>query len=245
MSLGFLSPRGGDGGVAAVTPLEPWLREAGGRFEEHDGWLVAASLRSAADELETIRLAAGIADRSTMGKLELQGTPEAVGSLLTSVVPGGPPRPGETVELDGALLWLSSPDRALAICPPAETTALAELLDSVCGVSPHCGVVDLTAGLAAIELRGPRARNLLERVTAIDVRDSALGVGGVRAGAVAEVAATLIRIGQDAFLILVGAQEAPDAWEIVIDAGAPLGAHPVGADALARLERRAEEPAHA
>jgi heterotetrameric sarcosine oxidase gamma subunit len=245
MSLGFLSPTGDGGGVAALTPLEPWLREVGGRFEERDGWLVATSFRPAPDELETIRLCAGIADRSAMGKLELQGTPEALGSLLASVVPGGPPAPGETADLDGALLWLSSPDRALAICSPAETAGLADLLESVCGVSPHCGVVDLTAGLAAVELRGPRARELLERVTALDVRDSTLGVGGVRAGAVAEVPASLVRIEPDAFLILVGAQEAPDAWEIILDAGVPIGARPVGADALAQLGRRAREPAHA
>ncbi len=245
MSLGFLSVTHGQADVLASSPLEPLLGEAGARFEGRDGWRVATSFRPPPDELETIRRAAGIADRSAMGKLELQGTPEALGSLLASVVPGGPPGPGETAELDGALLWLSSPDRALAICRPAETTGLAELLDSVCGVSPHCGVVDVTAGLAAIELRGPRARNVLERVTAIDVRDPILGVGGVRAGAVAEVAATLIRIEREAFLVLVGSQEAPDAWEIVLDAGAPLGADPVGADALAQLERRAEEPAHA
>jgi heterotetrameric sarcosine oxidase gamma subunit len=245
MTLRFLSPVAERGGALASSPLEPWLREAGARFEERDGWLVATSFRVAPDELETIRRAAGIADRSAMGKFELQGTPDALGSLLASVVPGGPPGPGETADLDGALIWLSSPDRALALCETAETSALMGLLESVCGESPHCGVVEVTAGLAAIELRGPRARELLERLTAIDVRPSALGVGGVRAGAVAEVAATLLRTGPESYLVLVGSQEAPDAWEIVLDAGAPLGARPVGADALAQLEPHREAAIHA
>jgi glycine cleavage system aminomethyltransferase T len=77
------------------------------------------------------------------------------------------------------------------------------------------------------------------------VRPSALGVGGVRAGAVAEVAATLLRTGPESYLVLVGSQEAPDAWEIVLDAGAPLGARPVGADALAQLEPHREAAIHA
>jgi len=245
MSLGFLSPNGAGGGAIAASPLEPWLREAGARFEERDGWRVATSFRSAPDELQTIRVAAGIADRSAMGKLELQGPPDALSSLLTSIVPGGPPGPGETTDLDGALLWLSSPDRALAVCETADTTSLMGLLESVCGESPHCGVVDLTAGLAGIELRGPRAGELLERITAIDVRPSSLVIGAVRAGSVAEVPATLLHPDDGTFLILVGAQEAPDAWAIVVDAGAPLGARPVGVDALVQLQTRSQAVAHA
>jgi heterotetrameric sarcosine oxidase gamma subunit len=133
----------------------------------------------------------------------------------------------------------------VALCDAAETSSLRDLLESVCGVSPHCGVVDLTAGLAAIEVRGPRARELLQRLTSIDVRESTLGVVEVRAGAVAEVPATLIRCEDSAFLVLVGAQEAPDAWEIVLDAGAPLGALPVGVDTLAQFQPRREVAIHA
>ncbi|MGE5746813.1 MAG: sarcosine oxidase subunit gamma family protein, partial [Solirubrobacterales bacterium] len=202
MSLDFLSPNGAGGGVAAASPLEPWLREAGARFEEREGWLVATTFGSPDAELDALRTTAGIADRSALGKLELQGTPDAVGSLLASVLPGGPPGPGETADLDGAFVWLSSPDRAVALTEPAETRSVMGLLESVCGVSPHCAVVELTAGLAAIELSGPRARPLLERLTSIDVRPSRLPVGGVRAGAVAKLAATLLRSEDDAYLIL-------------------------------------------
>jgi heterotetrameric sarcosine oxidase gamma subunit len=246
MTLGFLSPTpDGEGGPAAESPLEPRLTEAGARFADRDGWRVATSFASEAAEHEALRVGAGIVDRSALGKLELQGAPAALDSLLASVVPGGPPESGTTAELDGATLWLPSPDRALAICEPAAVAGVRDLLESVCGASPRCGLVELTAGFAAIELRGPRAGALLERLTAIDVRDAALPVGGVRAGAIAEVAATLLRPADEAFLFLVAAQQAADAWEIVIDAGAPLGARPVGSEALARIERRTEEGARA
>ena len=238
MTLGFLSPvpdRPVPDPPLASSPLEPWLREAGAQFAERDGWRVAVAFGAPADEIEALTGGVGVLDRSCQGTLELQGTPEALGSLLSGVVPGGPPGAGETTVLDGALLWLSSPDRALLLCEPAEILTLRGLLESVCGVSPHCGLVELTAGFAGIELRGPRARALLERLTAIDVRAASLPVGGVRAGAVAEVPATLLRSEEDSFLVLVGAQEAPDAWEITLDAGAPLGARPVGADALAAV----------
>ena len=86
MTLDFLTPSGTGGGVAAASPLEPWLREAGASFETREGWLVATSFGSPDAELEALHTAAGIADRSAMGKLELQGTPDAVGSLLASVM---------------------------------------------------------------------------------------------------------------------------------------------------------------
>jgi heterotetrameric sarcosine oxidase gamma subunit len=249
MTLEFLSPlpdRPVPDPPLASSPLEPWLREAGAQFTERDGWRVAIAFGAPTEEIEALTAGVGVLDRSHQGTLELQGTPEALGSLLSAVVPGGPPGAGETTELDGALLWLASPDRALALCESTEIATLRGLLESVCGASPHCGLVDLTAGFAGIELRGPRARALLERLTAIDVRPGSLPVGGVRAGAVAEVPATLLRPAADVFLMLIGAQEAPDAWEIILDAGAPLGARPVGTEARAAVSTPAREaPARA
>lgn len=215
MTPEFLSPVADP---AAASPLEPWLLEAGARFEERDGWRVAVDFGSPAEELEACRGAVGIADRSAMGKLELQARPDALAAALGRLLP-----------LDGALVWHFSPDRALAVCEPAATPGLRARLDAA-----DAGMVDLTAGLAAFELRGPAARALLERLTALDVRAGSLRPGAVRPGRVAHVPATLACLAPDAFLVLVGSPEAPDAWEIVLDAGAPLGLRPVGEEARSR-----------
>jgi sarcosine oxidase, subunit alpha len=244
VTLEFLSPVPGGGpepgAPLASSPLEPRLEAAGARFEARDGWRVAVDFGSPASELEACRAGAGVADRSALGKLELQGPPEALAELLAGVLPEGLPAAGESVDLDGARLWRSSPDRALAIAEPAATPGLRARLQSACVDARGCALVELTAGLAAIELRGPLSRRLLERVTAIDVRVASLAPGGVRAGAVAELPATLLCLDRDAFLIMLGAPESADAFEIVLDAGAPLGARAVGE--RARAEAASERP---
>ena len=230
MTLEFLSPVPGGGGATppAASPLEAKLREAGARFEERDGWRVAAGFGSPAGEAEACRTGVAIADRSAMGKLELQGRPETLEAAIERVVTGGAPRPGELAAFGDGLLWRSSADRALAVCEPAAALGVRGLLEEA---RDGCALVELTAGLAALELRGPRARELLERLTAIDVRPEVLPVAGVLAGALARVPAALLRPEAEAFLVLVASPEAPDAWEIVLDAGAPLGLRVVGEEA--------------
>lgn len=234
MTLEFLSPTpNGAAAPPAASPLEPWLRAAGARFEARHGWRVAVAFDSPAEEAEACRSGVGITDRSAMGKLEVQGRPGALDAVLRSLLPGGGPTPGQGARLGDSLLWRSSGDRALALCEPAATARLRSLLGDACGHSPGCGLVELTAGLAAFELRGPLARDLLERLSAIDLRPDSLPPGGVRAGMVAGVPATIVGLEPSAYLVLVGAPEAPDAWEIVLDAGAPLGLRPIGEEARA------------
>jgi sarcosine oxidase, subunit alpha len=231
VTLEFLTP---SPDVTAASPIEPWLRAAGARFEARDGWRVAVSVGDPASEEAACRSGVGIADRSALGKLELQGRPERLTALLEGVVQGGAPPAGQSTRTEEALLWPSSADRALAICEPHAAPRLRALLGTACEQLGDSGLVDLTAAYAAFELRGPLARSVLERLSAIDVRPDSLPPGGVRAGMVARVPATLVCLEWQTFLVLVGAPEAPDAWEIALDEGEPLGLRAVGEEARAR-----------
>jgi len=257
MTLEFLSPTP-DGeppaeAPLAASPLQAQVEAAGASFEAREGWRVPAGFGSPEEELRACREGVAIADRSALGKLELQGRPLALAAMLQGLLGGGPPPLGTTAQLgalpelegdaalDGAAappwapVWLSSPDRALALCEPGETPRLRAVLQAAAGGSPDRGVVELTAGMAAFELRGPLARELLARLSAIDLRAERLPAGEVRAGLVAEVPATVLCVEPDALLVLVAAPEAPDAWEIAIDAGRPLGLRPVGERTRAEL----------
>ena len=244
MTLEFLSPRcdgeATGGAPLAASPLEPWLTQAGARFEARHCWRMPMDFGAPAEEAEACRGGVGISDRSAIGKFELQGPPPALEASVEALLSGPTPGAGWTARLEGALLWRSSPDRALAVCEPVATQRLRALLKDAYAESRSCGVVELTAGLAAIELRGPRARELLERLTAIDVRERSLPPQAVRAGRLAEVPATLLCTEPQAFLVLAGAPEAPDAWEIMLDVGGPLGLRPVGEDARTVSARRPE-----
>ena len=162
MTLAFLSPTPAASAAppprARSSPGSP--RPAPGLPSATGGASPPRSARVTA-ELEALRAGAGIADRSAIGKLELQGPPAALGGLLASIVPGGPPDPGETDQSSTArdVSGTPRPTGRSPICEPAEIVGLRELLENACGAFPHCGLVELTAGLAAIEVRGPsRAR---------------------------------------------------------------------------------------
>jgi sarcosine oxidase subunit alpha len=215
MTLEFLSPAAG--GATAASPLEPWTAAAGARFEERDGWRVAIDYGDPEAESAARREGVAIADRSALGKLELQGGRERIDGVL------------DGVRLDSGFVWRSSPDRALVVCEPAARAGLITELDG-----DGTTLVDLSAGLAAIELGGPLARELLERLTALDVRPEGFAAGEVRAGVVARVPAALARIDEHAYLLLVASPQAPDVWEMVLDVGAGLGLRPVGEEARPR-----------
>ncbi len=213
MSLDFLSPdlarpdRGFE--PLARSPIEPSLRRAGARFEVRDGWSVAIDLGDAAAEQEAARSSVAVADRCALGKLEVTGPASSLPELA----------PGAAVHREGAWWCPVTAERMLVLCPPVATAELRERLPAV----------DLTTGLAAVGIAGPRARDVLARLSALDLRPQSTPEGGFRPGSVARVPAMVLREGGDRFLVLFGSAYAQYVWTAVCDAAGPLGGRVVGA----------------
>jgi glycine cleavage system aminomethyltransferase T len=140
-TLDFLSPaRAADRAPfhpVARSSMARRQRDAGATFEERDGWLVPVSIPGEAERLA----AAGIADLSHLGKVEVGG-------------PGGP------VEGDGIVWYRISPRRALVVCPTGETPGLLERL---AGDFEHA--LDVSASLSILALAGPEAWTVVRRLT--------------------------------------------------------------------------------
>jgi heterotetrameric sarcosine oxidase gamma subunit len=238
MTHDFLSP---DRAVAhegavppARSPLHEKARQAGARFVVRHGWEVAASYGPVAAEIAACQASAGIADRSHFGKLELQAPPD----VLAACVAGRTDAPltlGMARD-DGAAWWCPlTEDRAMVLATRAPVGELRERLEEELAVEGGA-VVDVTTGFAAVALAGPRARDILARVTAIDVRPQSLPECGFRPGSVARVPGMLLRERGDRLLVLCGSAHAEYIWLALSDAGRPLGAAHVGVDALERLD---------
>jgi aminomethyltransferase len=238
MSLEFLAPdaaTASDGHApVARTPMERAARAAGARFENRDGWDVAVAYASAEQEREALRGAAGWADVSHLGKLELHATSADDLSGVIAQVAGG-----AALELAGATRagdawWLPlTAERALVVCEPGAVGQLRERLEeAAASASGTFSVIDATCKYAALTLAGPLAREVFARFTAIDVRASELPIGGFRPGSIARTPGLLVREGEDRFLFLFGWALGAYVWETVSDAGAHLGGAPVGLDAL-------------
>lgn len=241
MSLEFLAvDRTGHPDVAAPVAQSPFARRqqaAGARFEVRDGWRIAIAFGDVEAELEACRSRVGIADRSSLGKLELQASAAELAAVVAELGAGAELAPGKAVRAGEAWWCPWRPERVLVLTPPTETAAVRDALEAAAG-DRFASVVDLTAGLAALAVIGPGARELLARLTAIDLREARLPEGGFRPGSVARVPGALLREQGDRFLVLVGAYHADYIWAAITDAGEPLGAMAVGAGALERLGAR-------
>ena len=144
----------------------------------------------------------------------------------------------------GAGAWWCprTPERALAICSPSRTAALrGRLEDAAAEASGAASVVEVTTLYAALTLSGPLAREIFARFCALDLRPQSTPLHGLRPGSVARTPGLVLREAEERFLMLFGSALGEYMWTVVADAGAHLGATPVGVDALAQLDAAAGE----
>jgi heterotetrameric sarcosine oxidase gamma subunit len=251
VSFDFLAP---DAAVSderfapiARSPMERAARAAGARFEARDGWSVAVGYTSLEQEREACRRAAGWADVSHLGKLELHASSADDLSAVVANVAGG-----ATLELGSATRaadawWLPlTAERAVVVCEASAVGGLRERLEEAAGAASRTfSVIDATCKYAAMTIVGPLAREVFARFTAIDLRPKVTPVGAFRPVSMARTPGMLVREGEDRFLFLFGAALGAYMWETVSDAGAHLGAAPVGIEALEEIAIAVEEAGRA
>lgn len=245
MSLEFLdvqaAGRSGRFSPVARSPMERQARAAGARFDVRDGWEVAAGYSSPEQEAEALRSAAGWADTSHLGKLELQTEPQAVRSLVAEATDGARFELGQAQRVNGSWWCPLAPSRLLVICDPSALAHARGLLEGA--TAAPASLVDVTTAFAALTIAGPVARELFARFCALDLRPDNAPPGAVRPGSVARQPGLVLYEGHDRFLMLFGWAVAEYMWRQVQEAGRHLGAIPVGVDALKPEGARPEEMA--
>jgi glycine cleavage system aminomethyltransferase T len=184
--------------VAARSPMHRQAAAAGARFEVREGWEVAVAYDDQGDFSRTV----AFADRSQLVKLESTGRPPL--QL----------EPGVATKRDSTWWCPVTPTRTLVLGgPDARSTDMS--------------FVDVSSGLAAMELIGPGADELLARFCAIDVRPQSMPVAAFRPGSVARTPGYVLRTAEDRLLIMVGCALGAYLWDVVADAAEHLGGGPV------------------
>ncbi|MFN0302399.1 MAG: 2Fe-2S iron-sulfur cluster-binding protein [Burkholderiales bacterium] len=243
------------------TPLRERHASLGAVWMQAGQWLrpeyyaVAGKARPAAihEEVGAVRNAVGLIDVGTLGKIEISG-PDAA-KFLERVYTGrfanlgaGTTRYGLMVDEagvvidDGVVARLPNERFYFTTTTSGSATVFRELqrLNTMWGMA--CGLVNLTGTMAAVNLAGPRSREMLACLTASNVSEAAFPYLGAREIDIAGIAARVLRIGfvgELGYEIHVPADRAIALWDALMNAGRQYGIRAFGVEAqrLLRLEK--------
>lgn len=235
------------------TPMHHWHEAAGARWMDAGLWKRPESYGDAVTEVRAVRTAAGLIDVSTLGKIELIGR-DAVrlleriylnrwADLKVGRVRYGVMCTEEGILFDDGVAARRGPDHYYLTATTGNAESVWQWLamwQATWGMDVT--VVNQTAAVAAMNLAGPKAREVLGRLTHVDLSPGAFPYLALREGTVAGVPCLLFRIGfvgELGYEIHCPAALAGYLWEALAEAGKDFGLSPFGVEAqrLLRLEK--------
>lgn len=238
-------------GVSAAHEVPLWFARSPRDAHEEPSFRRSSAFHAVADECRAVREAVGIWETSSYCKLQIEG-PDAE-SWLDGVLSNRLPRESGRVVLSPMLtpggrilgevtVVRSAPDRFLLFGSPSAEGLyqrwLAQRLPSKAKVS----IRSRSRELCGFSVTGPRARELLARVTTADVSDAGLPFLSSRpliVGLASTLALRLSFTGELGYEIYMPADEQRHVFERLWEAGASLGLRNFGLRALnaLRLEK--------
>jgi sarcosine oxidase subunit alpha len=239
------------------SPMQPWHEAHGAVPLLAGAWIRPDHYGDPPGEARNVRERVGLIDVTPIGKLDLRG-PD-VARLLNllyvnkwSKLEVGRVRYGvmcadDGVVLDDGVTGRLGEDHYLMSTTSSGAATIWEWLENWLQTEHPDWVVHVTpvtTAYASVNVAGPHARTLVERVTeGVDLRNEAFGYMNVRTGRIAGVDdCVLWRIGftgELSYELHVPASYGLHVWETLIDAGADLGAAAFGVEAqrILRLEK--------
>jgi sarcosine oxidase subunit alpha len=248
-------------GLLAGRPHEPTQRssihhrhkELGGRMMWTGTWRRPHSYGDVEAEVQAVHGAVGLIDVSTLGKLLVIG-PDAA-EFLERLYPNrfGDMKAGRIryavlntdagrIMDDGTIARLSD-DAYYVTTTSTGAGAVVEWFEwwnAVWGMDAQ--IADITGALAAVNVAGPRARELMTRLTDLEVSNEALSYLDARQGKIAGVPSLVLRIGfvgELGYELHFPSPYGEFVWDTILERGEDLGIRPFGLEPqrILRLEK--------
>ena len=252
VSLGLLAGRGHE--PTRRTSIHHRHEQLGGRMMWTGEWRRVHSYGDPTGEVRAVHETVGVIDVSTLGKLLVRG-PEAI-PFLERLYPNrfadlrvGRVRYGVLgtdagrIMDDGTIGRLAENDFYVTTTSTGAGVVLEwfRWWNAVWGFDVE--VVNLTGALAAVNLAGPRARDLLGRLTPLDCSAEAFTYLDAKRAHVAGVPCLLLRIGfvgELGYELHFPSSYGEYLWDTLLARGADLGIRPFGLEAqrILRLEKQ-------
>jgi sarcosine oxidase subunit alpha len=249
-------------GVMAGQNMEPvrlsavhdWHRDQGAKMMVAGLWMRPEHYGNPLAEVKAVRERVGLIDVSTLGKLRLvgPGVPDLLDRIYVNKwqkLEVGRIRYGlmcndEGIVLDDGVTARVAGQEWYMTTTSSGATAIYEWIQwwSQSGWGEGVQVTDISEVNAAFNLAGPKARAVLQTLTAADVSNDAFSYMGQRDVTLAGVSCRLLRIGftgELSYEIHCPAGYGRHVWESVMAAGEAHGISPFGVEAqrVLRLEK--------
>jgi sarcosine oxidase subunit alpha len=251
VSLGVLAGRGHE--PARRTSIHHRHKELGATIMWTGDWRRPHSYGDPQAEVRSVHEALGLIDVSTLGKLVVSG-PDAVpflerlypnrfGDLAAGRIRYGVlgTDAGRIMD-DGTIARLADEVFYVTTTSTGAETVLEwfEWWNAVWALDVE--IVDVTGALAAVNVAGPRARELLARLTELDVSNEAFKYLDAKRAPVAGVHCLLLRIGfvgELGYELHFASPYGEYLWDTILERGADLGIEPFGLEPqrVLRLEK--------
>ncbi|MBZ0158731.1 MAG: glycine cleavage system aminomethyltransferase GcvT [bacterium] len=236
-------------GLLKRTPLFEAHRRLGARMVAFGGWEMPVQYAGILDEHRAVREHAGLFDVSHMGEIELRGsgaleaiqrlTPNDASRLSVGEVQYSALTTPDGTFVDDITVYKFADDRYWLTVNAANTEKdfawIREHLVS------NAEVKDISDDMALLALQGPRAQEILEKLTSVDLRT--LRYFRFVEGQVIGIDCCISRTGytgEDGFEIYIPPQHTVTLWNALLEAGTPVGLQPCGLGARDTLRLEAK-----
>ena len=243
------------------TPMDHWHEQANAQMMHGGAWMrpeyyqIAGKTREECifDEAVNVRQNAGLIDVGTLGKLEISG-PDAV-EFLERIYTGrfakqkiGRLRYGLACDESGVIIEDGvvarlDENRFYVTATSSGTAAFHRDMQRWALIwNMDVTLVNSTGQLAAMNLTGPKSRDILEQLTDIDLQPESFPYLGVQHANISGVPALLMRVGfvgELGYEVHVPASYGLHVWTSLMQAGEQFSIQPFGVEAqrLLRLEK--------
>jgi glycine cleavage system T protein (aminomethyltransferase) len=232
------------------TALHARHLASGAKMVSFAGWHMPLEYSSLAEEHLAVRTSAGVFDVSHMGEIEVAGSDalaavQLIASNDVSKLQVGQAHysalltPNGTF-VDDLLVYRLAPQHFLLVVNAGNIEKDYAWIDEHVKTLGDVVVVNASARYALLAVQGPRALEVVQPLTGVDLQE--LKYYRFAHGEVANVRGTISRTGytgEDGFEIFVPPQSADRVWQALLQSGRPFAAVPAGLGARDTLRLEA------
>ncbi|MEX2304057.1 MAG: 2Fe-2S iron-sulfur cluster-binding protein [Bryobacterales bacterium] len=242
------------------TPFHHQHEDAKATWMDMGAWKRPLLYSSVEEECRAVHERVGIIDVSPLGKLDIQGGdaaaflewihPNRIANLKQGRIRYRLMLDDSGIIMDDGTIARLGDDHFFVTTGTGALEGVEQWLEWWLATGQRCThVTNVTAAFGAINVAGPRSRELLVRLTELDLSNQAVPYLATASGTVAGVPALLLRIGfvgELGYEIHFPAEYGEYLWSTLLEAGRDLGIQPFGVEAqrVLRLEKLHIIPNH-